>query len=1115
MPHDLNPGTATAPPKPFKPTATNPPPAHPRVGGFVKTPDGKLLYTPPGQSTPKGTTRLTPQQVKQQGLGQMTGWLATTGTNLASELAGVGPGLVSTAVAAYHHPLATAEQVGKTTYHSLGQTIHHPGRQLENDPLGLITNVALPFAAAGSVAGRAAAIGDEGSLAGKAAAAIRAPRPVERTLVTARDEAGNATQAVHPLGSANYSAGMLQKHVVDPIHQFVLDHPQSRAAQILNSRVAGAQVKVGREIRAAERVRTAAATAPATQVARVGKKLSAPEAKAVQIVASGVHPDVWASLERHALEQGIGETGAHRLQLGLTQRAAKLVDTPRVQAAADAMRGAIGAREQIRGMSEDEILHRLGAHALAIEHGATGFVGKNPVERLHDLQAMLEEPPGVDVQGKINQLEGLLKARHVEGRAAAVAKYSGVEQKLARLRAQPPGMGEYERAGWMQDVADQANALHDEIRAAGERVKAKGGFYLPMQRESKPLAPLRGLVGGRRSKYGMSAAVREERNYPYEGGMLKRGDYRTDVAALTNRAFRQAQSIDQAKRIHAAVYDMAKPTKEEAGGERFAEAVRPKQVVSESLKRSANALEPLKVERGDQTLHDLVNSWYDEMRAHPGEDVRYIDKRLLAPLRPYEPKLGAVGERIDQGNQLVRIGRYMLPRYLQWLPQNVAFTLPRQRFWMVRNAARWKTEFPKLAPEVRDRIFAVMGHGASRALEGDTHFLGGTQERLAEFWNRVNDIGPRVMAWIHEAESAGFKGAAGYTRLVTDPALESKFIEVTRRANKEAGDYAISNVERATLKKLVPSWAWDKAASQWVGRLLIEHPYLARLLAYSGHTGQNEIDKFFAHLHGLVPSWLQGVLPLGPHSGLETSGLLPTDTPAKLLEIASGQLAPVHEFAPIPAAGLELATGLNPSGGKISRLQALEQLATKRFGPGREIATAVGKPGGVFASGPKAAILDALGYPVEDVEMAKAAASGLRSQGTQSQKDTFARQKALETAGAMIHHLNVPDDWRKTYMVATSATVDRDQAKAAARRALPSGQRLPARQGYAITMRVLRDDGMMTAQQYQSAISAAPKMTDKQLAYWERRAWDELGPGAVLRDFHRYYRTAYNAKKGT
>jgi hypothetical protein len=1073
------------------------------------------------------------------------GWFA----KLADELAGVGPGLAKQAynvgkglvedtAQAVEHPGnanigATAKAVDPIAHgivHSFGETIHHPGRQFNEDPLGFLTNTLGSIAPVGSVAGRAGAIADAAraaDLSGLAKAAIKTPAPVERTLNIGGGE------TVHPLGSINHSVGLIQKHVIDPVTQHALDHPNGRLAQLLNGpvtgRFIGPAVKVGRELRAQERVRTAQApgktigdfgqATPAGKVARLGRassKLSAAQAKAVMIHASGRTPEEWAQLEQHAIEQGLGNPDAHAVQLGLTKQAATYLDPgnvhPLVEQAANVFRGAIGAREKALEMQPEDVYHRLGAHSFAIEHGANGFVGEHPAETVARLQTEIGRRNGY------TPAPGVSLARVRADTEQKLADNLKLQDQLGETR--PLTTDALALRNKLADIADheQITQLHAQMVAEGKRVHEAGGFYIKMQPESKPLARLTSLIGSRRNQYGMGA-VRAPKTHAYEGGMLMRGDYRTNVAALTGRAFHEAQSLEAAKRVRETLYAMGKQAPEEAGGEHFAEAIRPTSAVSESLKAATNQIDKGGVRAGENpALSDLINSWYDHTKASPGEDVRYVDKRTLAPLRPYEPILGKAGELVDRGNQIVRIGRYLLPRYLQWLPQNIGFTLPRQGVFMVRNLVKYKTEFPKLDAGVRDRIYSVMGAGPSHGLQGDSAFLAGPQAHLAEFWNKVNDAGPRALAWIHEAETAGFHNAAGYTRLATDPRFERQFIAVTRRANKEAGDYQISNAERATLKKLVPSWAWDKAASQWVGRLLIEHPYVSQLLAESGREGKQQVDAFFQNIGGMLPSWLQGVLPLNAHRGLDTSGIVATDTPAQLLEGARG-LAPgattgrgqlASQLAPIPTFALDTLLGQTKYGTKdTTGLAPVTQLA-KSFQPGGIVYEGL-HPGGTFGGGWEDAGLRALGFPVEHIDFQRASKSGLTEYLNTLGSGPRAQFKALRTLQEIPSKLvllekrgvHLPIEFVQGLRTGIQREAARQQAfaSAAAHAGVKVGH-LASVDRLKVTVIEAEKYGLAT-DEAQQILAAAGQLDDRQLAQLEARVWAGFGNTAYVHAWQR------------
>lgn len=73
------------------------------------------------------------------------------GSEVANTLVGAGPGLYHLAGGMIHDPVGTTAKLAEALGHSYGQTIHHPLRQLSQDPLGFITNALTPmFLAAGA-----------------------------------------------------------------------------------------------------------------------------------------------------------------------------------------------------------------------------------------------------------------------------------------------------------------------------------------------------------------------------------------------------------------------------------------------------------------------------------------------------------------------------------------------------------------------------------------------------------------------------------------------------------------------------------------------------------------------------------------------------------------------------------------------------------------------------------------------------------------------------------------------------------------------------------------------------------------------------------------------------
>lgn len=161
---------------------------------------------------------------------QHSNFLDTMVGNLGKELVGVGPGLVHLGVGLYNDPTATLKAMGVQIYHSYGELINHPLRLLKNDPLGFISDVAIPLAAAGAVA----RVGDLGAVGSslrageitKAQAAVQVVKILHRAQNLERDANGNLVRAqrnvvsngvtLHP-PLAKGAFGYVQRKALDPI----------------------------------------------------------------------------------------------------------------------------------------------------------------------------------------------------------------------------------------------------------------------------------------------------------------------------------------------------------------------------------------------------------------------------------------------------------------------------------------------------------------------------------------------------------------------------------------------------------------------------------------------------------------------------------------------------------------------------------------------------------------------------------------------------------------------------------------------------------------------------------------------------------------------------------
>lgn len=932
----------------------------------------------------------------------------TVEKNFGKELVGMGPGLVNLAIGTAHDvkksvetgkiSLPTLKTAGEAQLHSFGQTIHHPIAQLKNDPLGLLTNVMAVAAVPGSIAGRSAAFTDAEGAGAKATAIIKTPHPPLRTIKTPGGD-------LHPITSKNYTVGAIQRKVVDPIRQSMLDKGQD---SIVGGKALGPEVSVGREMRATEQVRTAlqgaegatltkyGKTAPAKAANIVGRdtgsilsksKLSAAQQKAVQIVASGRPIDEHAALEANAIDHlsnkvipelkvkiAQAKNGrnlklqlasaqthlkAHEVQQALVSGAEKHIDSPLVKQAAKAASTAIAKREQIRGMTEDEVLHRLGEHASQIEHLAKpeGFASESPVEALGRLEAEGATP-------------------------------------------------------------EESQAAHQAIIEKGREAQANGAFYLPMQNDLRKvtrggMTRVRASVGD----YGVGPG-KTEANHPYGGKLLRSGTYRTDSTNLAARALHDSVREASAQRTHAALF-------KQASDEPFPGSVpiRESTTVPPDLKRQMNAVDRGDIRSGEYQepmLSQIVKSWFDPHAAAPGEKIRYISRNRLGPLKQYEPKFGVAGEYIDRLNQIPRIGRYLTPAYLKWLPQNLVFSTVHQGPFIIRNVKTLMSTVRELSPEDYDKLQALSGQPLSTALAGDTPVGRAASMKLAGFWTHVTDHMARMTSVLHELHNEGIRTASQIHDAVNAPigsALETKTIMAGRRADQASGRYALTNTERATLKKLIPIWPWIHAASHWTVSLLRDHPYQSLVQGSQGTQGQKEVEAFYNALGGHVPTSLESSVPTR-YGALDTSLFNATETPGSLLEDASG-LVPfvpseyrgelMGDLGVTPASFISELIGTTKYGGDDRFGNAPVSQIEKSFAPYSALSLLEQPKGKTTEGGAAATLYRLTGIPLSPTNYQQAGAQGLADIKSKGSPQDAASAEMSSNQGAIANALKTKE----------------------------------------------------------------------------------------------------------
>jgi hypothetical protein len=329
-----------------------------------------------------------------------------------------------------------------------------------------------------------------------AKAAVKTPLPRQRTL-TVPGEDGKPAIVVHPVASKNALANIVERKVIDPLRQRQLDKagparefqsPTVQKAAEAAQRVGSAQTKVGRELRAARTVKDALELAPVSRLERFhpsapargltrvtggrvnvptllprklgGERLSAAEQKAVDIMAAGTNPGKAIAYHENLIAKGVGDATAHRLQIALSKAAGPhfnrlmVGDHPKLQQAVEETRAVIQKGEGLKGMTPEEIAHRVGARKADIEAIAAGKV--SPLEELQTL-AHLDEPGVARARGQVARLE---------------ERYAKAEKQVAKRKFSPRERRMIAEQGLTERVTQERPRTREEAQRQLDRLDA-------------------------------------------------------------------------------------------------------------------------------------------------------------------------------------------------------------------------------------------------------------------------------------------------------------------------------------------------------------------------------------------------------------------------------------------------------------------------------------------------------------------------------------------------------------------------------------------------------------------------------------------------------------------
>lgn len=363
--------------------------------------------------------------------------------------------------------------------------------------------------------------------------------------------------------------------------------------------------------------------------------------------------------------------------------------------------------------------------------------------------------------------------------------------------------------------------------------------------------------------------------------------------------------------------------------------------------------------------------------------VGFVPREVLGDYAKAQAPLSAVtGGRfvraVDAINNASRLAiLYLKPAYAAPnLLGNVAMNLIQQGFAAPRNLARAARLNAALGPEDTALLDSHIGEGvAASASAHGQGALSRVVDRMAHLWSGAVDKYPRRAAFLYEAQRAGFRTPERLRALLTDPAQKTTLIRVSLEANREIVDYgSLTPVEREIVRRVVFFYPWVKGATVYTGRVLREHPAKFGALGVVGVQGRTYSEAAFPQ----TPSYLEGLIPYGGSQAINPAAAQIAGTPAQvgltLAGLVTGRIPQAGEASQFitPAVNLALAellrknysSGYTYPGGttglQVARDALISQLPQAALITNLEQATSGGGQGRLYPPTVQSALLQFL-----------------------------------------------------------------------------------------------------------------------------------------------------------
>jgi hypothetical protein len=507
----------------------------------------------------------------------------------------------------------------------------------------------------------------------------------------------------------------------------------------------------------------------------------------------------------------------------------------------------------------------------AIEADIQDFIAKNPTheyaiawKRLDDridylrqnlYPDLFETPRGI-VQGPGHVLpaRGAVKAEKL-GTLASAAKenYDRIRERN-QAQQRPVGM-----VGAPADTQIDPDAFYFPLSSRYTQAAPRGGRSGAGVARVSP-----GPYGYAPANKGTIGGLGQE----FTGGTIRKGWKPADVAATINDRGIRVNRLLQVEQFYDDLWKLSSATKRSE----FDIPIRSSREVRQELKRFFTKMADQLHASPDETLSlskeelDALASMlrYNE-KGRIGdyvEGVRWVDSRLVKDAGDVQPR-GAGAKAVDLITNPIRsLDLYMRPAYVLNLLGNMGMAGITQG-WRIVPSVKAAALASVKEPENAQIIDSLMGSSLARSYSTNTGkgWLARSNRRLAEAWNDVTDLHMRRSAWMHEAARAGYKTPEARTRLLNDPKLRSKMVEVTRRANKNMVDFgSLTPFEKQYLRRAIYFYPWVTRSTIWALRSIVENPgkvftlsQLAQIGAANAHKRLGTPEARWADQAGLIP----------------------------------------------------------------------------------------------------------------------------------------------------------------------------------------------------------------------------------------------------------------------